>query len=84
MTTTSINPLIAERHSPRAFSDQPVTDEQLEQLFEAARWAASSYNAQPWRFVFARKGDSQYDTAFAGINEWNQSWAKAAPVIVME
>lgn len=82
MTTRTINPLIAARHSPRAFSDKPVTSEQLELLFEAARWAASSYNAQPWRFVFAHKGDAGYDSLFAGINDWNQSWAKTAPAIV--
>lgn len=77
-----INSLIAERHSPRAFADTPVEQEKLEALFEAARWAASSYNEQPWRFVVAAKGQPGYDDLLAGLNQWNQSWAAAAPVLV--
>ena len=81
-TTTAIHPLITKRHSPRAFADTPVEAEKLDALFEAARWAASSYNEQPWRFIVASKGDAAYETLLEGLNPWNRSWAEAAPVLV--
>lgn len=51
-----VHELIARRWSPYAFADRAVSDDDLRSLFEAARWAASSYNEQPWRFVVATKG----------------------------
>ena len=74
---------IQDRWSPRAFSDEPVSKEALMPLFEAARWAASSYNEQPWRFVVGIKGDAHYDRLFSILNEWNQKWAEGAPVLVL-
>jgi nitroreductase len=56
----SIHELIARRWSPYAFSDRPVSDEDLRSLFEAARWAASSYNEQPWRYIVATKARELY------------------------
>ena len=54
-TSVPIHPLISERWSPRAFANRPVEPEKLRALFEAARWAASSYNGQPWYFIVATK-----------------------------
>jgi nitroreductase len=76
--------LIKKRKSPVAFSEQEVTKEQLEQLFEAARWAASCFNEQPWRFVVATKDQGDhYRKVLNGINPHNQSWAQNAPVLML-
>jgi len=72
---------LSQRWSPRAFSNQAVEDEKLLRIFEAVRWAPSSRNEQPWRFLVARKGDEHYDQLFEGLNEFNQKWAWTAPVI---
>ncbi|MFW5659165.1 MAG: nitroreductase family protein [Bacteroidota bacterium] len=73
---------IEERWSTRAFSDQSVELSELKQLFEAARWAASSFNGQPWRFIVGQKGDQTYDKLFDCLMEWNQGWNKSTPVLV--
>lgn len=78
-----INPLILSRWSPRAMSGEEISDEELMALFEAARWAPSSYNAQPWRFIYAKKGSEQWDKFFNLLVEFNQSWAKNAAVLVL-
>lgn len=76
--------LIKKRKSPVAFSDQEVTKNQLEQLFEAARWAASCFNEQPWRFLVARKEQEVlYKKVLNGINPHNQTWAQNAPVLML-
>ena len=73
---------LAYRWSPRAFADKPVTVETLGSLFEAARWAASCYNEQPWRFIVARReqGDD-YEKLLSCLVDANQSWAMQAPVL---
>ena len=58
-TDHPIHSLLAERWSPRAFSDEPVSSEQLGSILEAARWAPSCYNEQPWRFVVATRSDAE-------------------------
>jgi nitroreductase len=76
--------LLKKRKSPVAFSDQEVTKDQLEQIFEATRWAASCFNEQPWRFIVGRKSqDELYKKILNGINEHNQTWAKHAPVLML-
>jgi nitroreductase len=75
--------LIHRRWSPRAYSDKEVTAEELKKLFEAARWAASSSNEQPWRFLVGRRGDETYQKIFNALVEFNQAWAKSAPVLVL-
>ena len=79
-----IHDLLQKRWSPRAFSAQPVEEHKILALFEAARWAASGGNEQPWRFIYATKeqGD-RYDRLFACLNEGNQSWASSAPVLIL-
>jgi nitroreductase len=83
-TSAPIHSLIGERWSPRAFVDRAVEPEKLRSLFEAARWAASSYNGQPWNFIVATKNDSgNYRKVLDCFIEFNQGWAKNAPVLAL-
>lgn len=75
---------IRDRWSPRAFAETPVEREKLGSLFEAARWAASAFNEQPWRFIVASKDDpAEYAKALGCLVEANQAWAQQAPVLVL-
>ncbi|MEQ8925045.1 MAG: nitroreductase family protein [Fulvivirga sp.] len=74
---------IANRWSPRAFSDKEVPKKELMSLFEAARWAASCFNEQPWRFKVGLKGEELYDKIFDTLGEFNKNWVKTAPVVVL-
>lgn len=79
-----IHELLTRRWSPRAFDERPVEADKLASLFEAARWAPSSNNEQPWRFIVGRKGVSPvYDRLFACLKEGNRQWAHRAPVLVL-
>jgi len=83
-TDHPIHDLIRTRWSPRAFSDQHVSDATLRSLFEAARWAPSSSNEQPWAFLVSRKGDgANHEKMLSTLVEFNQTWAKNAPVLVI-
>lgn len=83
-TLPSVHELIRARWSPRAFSDRDVSNEDLKTIFEAARWAASSYNEQPWRFLVARKSEPElYEKILGLLVPNNQEWAKAAPVLMI-
>jgi nitroreductase len=83
-TQTPIHELIGTRWSPRAFSGRPVTPEQVASLLEAARWAPSAYNEQPWRFVVASKSDPEtYGKLLGSLLELNQLWARSAPVLML-
>ncbi len=77
--------VIRERRSPRAYADRAVPEEDLKLLFEAARWAASSYNEQPWRFLVAAKQNNpeDYRRLFDCLGEFNQNWAQNAPVVFL-
>lgn len=84
VTEHDIIDVLAERWSPRAFADRPVEPKKLRQLFEAARWAASSYNEQPWRYIVATKDDPEgYERLLNCLGEFNQQWAKTAPVLML-
>jgi nitroreductase len=79
-----VHDLIARRWSPYAFADRPVSDADLRSLFEAARWAASSYNEQPWRYIVATKAKpDEFERLLSCLVEGNQVWAKAAPVLAL-
>ena len=79
-----IESLIAERWSPRAFLEKPVEREKLMSMFEAARWAPSAFNAQPWRFLAAEKSDAaDYARMLSCLVEANQVWAGKAPVLMI-
>jgi nitroreductase len=74
---------IAERWSPRAFDDRPIAADDLTAMFEAARWAASAFNAQPWRFVYALRGEPAFATVLACLRETNAGWAQHAAVLLI-
>lgn len=77
-----IHPIYTERWSPRAFSNKPIEDHKLNSVFEAARWAPSAANWQPWRFIIAKtKEDRNKFLSF--INENNVEWCKEAPVLAL-
>jgi nitroreductase len=79
-----IHELIARRWSPVAFADRPVNETTLRQLFEAARWAPSCFNDQPWFYLVAtRENPDAYQKMLACLVEGNQAWAKAAPVLMI-
>lgn len=82
-TDHPVHPLIASRWSPRAYDPKPVESEKLQRIFEAARWAASSSNLQPWYFLVGYKGDTVYQKIFDALVEFNQLWALNAPVLVL-
>lgn len=75
--------IIFQRWSPRAFAATPVSSENLKKVFEAAGWAASSYNEQPWRFLVGIKGDETYKKIFESLAEPNQSWNGNTPVLIL-
>lgn len=76
-------PIFHERWSPRSFSDRAVTHETLARIFEAARWAASSFNEQPWRFILGRRGSETYKHIFDSFGEFNQKWTVTAPILIL-
>jgi nitroreductase len=81
-TDFPIHPLMQRRWSPRVLSPRPVEPEKLLSLFEAARWAASSYNRQPWRFIVARREmASSFEQLLSVLKEGNQLWAQHAAVL---
>lgn len=78
-----INKVIRDRYSTVIFSSKSIEEEKLASLFEAARWAPSAFNEQPWRFIVGIKGkDENYEKLYNSLIEVNQNWAKYAPVLV--
>ena len=83
-TDFPVHDLIRDRWSPRAFADKPVEPAVLASLFEAARWAPSSNNEQPWAYLVATKDDPEAFAKTLGVLvEFNAGWAKGAPVLVL-
>jgi nitroreductase len=79
-----IHDLLRRRWSPRAYSERPVEPDKLRSLFEAARWAPSSNNEQPWHFIVGTKDDpSAHDRLFHCLKEGNKKWAFRAPVLML-
>src|SRR5215472_1883499 len=79
-----IHPLIRDRWSPRSFADRAVADEILRSLFEAARWAPSSNNEQPWTYIVATKDDQvNFDKILGTLVEFNAGWAKNAAALAI-
>jgi nitroreductase len=84
LTLVPIHEVIRRRWSPRAFADIPIEPDKLLSLFEAARWAASASNEQPWAFLLATREDPQNFEALAGVLvESNRAWAGSAPVLIL-
>lgn len=82
-TEHEVHSLITKRWSPRSFSDRKIEAEQLNQLFEAARWAASANNEQPWQYVYAHRGTAGFDQLWEALMPGNQPWTKQAAVLVV-
>ncbi|MBI5197882.1 MAG: nitroreductase family protein [Nitrospirae bacterium] len=83
-TDYPIHEFLATRWSPYAFDDRPVPEADLRSLFEAARWAPSSNNEQPWNYIVAVKGDpAQFQRLLSCLVDGNQVWAKGAPVLAL-
>ena len=83
-TTVPVHPLVAERWSPRGFDRaHELGDQALTALLEAARWAPSSQNSQPWRFLVTRRGEDAHDRLFATLAPGNQAWAGTASALVL-
>ena len=78
-----INPLILNRWSPRSMTGEALNDDDIMSLFEAARWAPSSYNNQPWRFIYAKRNTKHWDRFFNLLAEGNKIWAKNAALLVV-
>ena len=79
-----VHALITKRWSPYSFDSRSVPDEDLRSLFEAARWAPSSYNEQPWNYIVAKKENpEEFQRLLSCLVEGNQVWAKAAPVLAL-
>lgn len=79
----TVDPLFVERWSPRAFDGSAIPFEDLLTLFEAARWAPSAYNYQPWRFLFSTNGDEHWDLFLGALIPTNQIWAGNASALVL-
>lgn len=82
-TEHPIDPIFVNRWSPRAMSGEEITDEQLMSLFEAAKWAPSSYNNQSWRFIYGKKNTAHFDKLFNLLGEFNQGWCKTAAALIV-
>lgn len=83
-TQYPIHELLARRWSPRVFADRTIAPENLRSLLEAARWAPSSFNEQPWSFIVATKDDpAEYQRLLHCLVEFNQGWAQTAPVLLI-
>lgn len=81
---SKLHELIRNRWSPRAFADKDVAAEDLASILDAGRWAASSYNEQPWRFIVAtRQQPEAFEKLLGLLLPFNQAWAKAAPVLIL-
>lgn len=82
-TSQSVHELIATRRSPRSFDPTAaLTDEDLVAMLEAARWAPSAFNGQPWRLFVGRNGDAVFNSILSTLVPFNQSWAKNASVLI--
>ena len=77
-----IEALVRHRFSPKAFAERAVDEDTLRALFEAARWAPSCYNDQPWHFVVTRLGEAAHAALLASLSPGNQAWAGTAPLLV--
>lgn len=83
-TSTPVNEIIATRRSPRSFkSDAVISDLDLRGILEAARWAPSAFNGQPWRFFVGKRGDQVFEQILSSLVEFNQMWAKNASSLIL-
>lgn len=81
-TENPVDPLFLERWSPRAFDESEIDEKDLMTIFDAARWAPSSFNLQPWRFVYALRGDADWERFLNILLPFNAAWARRASVLL--
>lgn len=83
-TSAPITAVLSDRWSPRSFDEtHQLSDSEVLSILEAARWAPSASNGQPWRFSVARRGDDLHDKVVAGLTGFNQAWAPAASALIV-
>ena len=78
-----INPMFVNRWSPRALTGEAISRDQLNTILEAARWAPSAYNYQPWRFIYALRDTAQWGPIFDGVKEGNRTWVKDGSALIV-
>lgn len=78
-----LHELIERRWSPRAFADEAIEDETIRRMLEAARWAPSCYNEQPWSFLVGKKGSQTHDGILECLYDDNRKWARRAPLLMV-
>jgi len=83
VTSIEINELLKKRYSPKAFSSEPISEDEILKLQEAARWAPSSGNSQPWRFLLARNKTNAFNRIMEGLDVGNRYWCQYAPVLIL-
>jgi nitroreductase len=81
-TDTKLDPIFLERWSPRAFDGSVMPTSDLMTIIDAARWAPSAFNYQPWRILYALRGDQNWDRFLSVLIPFNQGWAKDASVLL--
>ena len=83
-TSTPVNEIIATRRSPRSLNAEvTISDVDLRAILEAARWAPSAFNGQPWRYFVGKRGDEVFAEILASLGEFNQMWARNASALVL-
>jgi nitroreductase len=82
VTEHPVERIFVDRWSPRGFTDEALSDTVLHTFFEAARWAPSSFNSQPWRFLYALRGQPEFDIFLAPLVEFNRGWAQHAAALI--
>ena len=84
ITSTPINEIIATRRSPRSFNESDViSNSDLLAALEAARWAPSAFNGQPWRFYVGKRGEETFNQILSSLSEFNQVWARNASALIL-
>ena len=83
-TSVAVNEIIATRRSPRSFNESAtISNEDLKAILEAARWAPSAFNGQPWRYFVGKRGDEVFAQILSSLGEFNQMWAKRASALIL-
>ena len=83
-TSVPVHEIIATRRSPRSFNESAtISNEDLTAILEAARWAASAFNGQPWRFFVGKRGDEVFSQIMTSLGDFNKSWAKNASTLIL-
>ena len=83
-TSVPVHEIIATRRSPRSFNETAsISNEDLTAILEAARWAASAFNGQPWRFFVGKRGDEVFSQILSSLGDFNKSWARNSSSLIL-